>query len=313
MSARGTGGEGLGEGLLGRRLEPIIAGGAPREERVRVLTWNCLADGLAQEGDFVRCPPAALEWPARLPLILEEIRGADADVVCMQEVNHFDDLLAALSGDGFSGVFCPKGKSPATRLGFPCDGCALFWRDSSLAVVGEAEKAFYLDVDGKVASQVRLGAWFRHTRSGKELRVVTTHLKAKNDPEACALREAQAKQLCAALAEGEEGLQKPTIVCGDFNTSPDSAAIGLLCEAGFESVWAPGEEKTTGAFTTWKFRTGGQKRDVIDFVFSRGALSPVARWSLPSVDDVGPDALPSARYPSDHLAIVAEFVFSEDQ
>ncbi len=51
--------------------------------------WNCLADGLAQAGDFVRAPPAVLSWEARAPLVLAELSEADADLLCLQEVNHY--------------------------------------------------------------------------------------------------------------------------------------------------------------------------------------------------------------------------------
>ncbi len=47
------------------------------------------ADGLAQNGDFVKVPPEVLEWNHRMPLVLAEILESGADIVCMQELNHF--------------------------------------------------------------------------------------------------------------------------------------------------------------------------------------------------------------------------------
>ena len=75
---------------------------------IKVLQWNVLADGLAQNGNFIqvstslhsltlvhkerrRCqvPSSLLEWDSRWPLILKEIQEADADLVCLQEVNKY--------------------------------------------------------------------------------------------------------------------------------------------------------------------------------------------------------------------------------
>lgn len=53
------------------------------------MAWRPQADGLAQTGDFVKVPISCLQWEHRLPLILQEIRAADADIVCLQELNHF--------------------------------------------------------------------------------------------------------------------------------------------------------------------------------------------------------------------------------
>lgn len=56
---------------------------------LKILQWNILADGLAQFGEFTRVADQHLTWEARAPLILAELQQADADVVCLQEVNHF--------------------------------------------------------------------------------------------------------------------------------------------------------------------------------------------------------------------------------
>ncbi len=36
---------------------------------------------------------------------------------------------------GFTGLFWPKACSPAEQYGFPCDGCALFYRTERFEVV----------------------------------------------------------------------------------------------------------------------------------------------------------------------------------
>lgn len=45
-----------------------------------------------QNDNFTRCPPPALDWRFRRFRMLEEIARHDPDVVCLQEVDHFQFL-----------------------------------------------------------------------------------------------------------------------------------------------------------------------------------------------------------------------------
>jgi endonuclease/exonuclease/phosphatase family metal-dependent hydrolase len=39
----------------------------------------------------LQVPISCLQWEHRLPLILQEIWEADADIICLQELNHFGE------------------------------------------------------------------------------------------------------------------------------------------------------------------------------------------------------------------------------
>ena len=84
---------------------------------LRILSWNTLADGLAQLGRFSRCPEGALAWPSRRRLVLREIERSRADIACLQEVNRPGDLESPLREAGYDGAFWAKPVSPAARLG----------------------------------------------------------------------------------------------------------------------------------------------------------------------------------------------------
>ena len=96
----------------------------------RIVSYNLLAD-LYADSDFSRtvlfsqCPPNALAIDYRKQLILKELLGYNADIICLQEVDNkiFDhDLLPVLSEkDGLDGVFDRKG-------GQVTEGLACFWR-----------------------------------------------------------------------------------------------------------------------------------------------------------------------------------------
>lgn len=79
------------------------------------------------------------------------------------------------------------------------------------------------------------------------------------------------------------------------------ASVEEACVPEPRKLSPPGAE-----FSTWKFRSGGETRRTIDYVWYSPSLEPRARWRMPSVEEIGPGALPSAHYPSDHLAVCVE-------
>ena len=118
---------------------------SPYSHDLTLLSWNVLADGLAQTDRWAHCPPAALEWPARRTRLLCEVDAARPDIVCLQECNHYTDFWAPeMAARGFDGAFWAKPGSPAARAGAPPDGCAVFFRANrfaAAAVLGEAFSA----------------------------------------------------------------------------------------------------------------------------------------------------------------------------
>jgi endonuclease/exonuclease/phosphatase family metal-dependent hydrolase len=170
--------------------------------------------------------------------------------------------------------------------------------------------------------------------------------RVAHPPALLALPAAQAQQLAqhvaAAHAAAPAGpAAAGVLVMGDFNTTPGSPTCcelerqpGLGLQSIWSVPWADGAASGNGSalgssggaaaaaaagggtappdaepeFTTWKFRTGGESRRVIDFVyFGAAALAPSARWRMLSGAEVGPQGLPCAAYPSDHQAVLAAF------
>ena len=82
----------------------------------------------------MKCPPAALRWEKRRLYILLEILKEDPDILCMQEVDHFDYFKLALSKVGYDGIFKSKLDSPCLYVtpSYGPDGCALFYKTAKL-------------------------------------------------------------------------------------------------------------------------------------------------------------------------------------
>lgn len=234
----------------------------------RVATFNVLADGLAQSGDFVKVPISCLSWEYRLPLILQEIRAANADIICLQELNHFDTLATTLVPEGYSCFFRAKKPSPALKFGFPADGIALFYRHSRFSCSPAPAGHCFDSIDGQPAAQGFVTAQLLDKLCGRAVIVAATHLKAKAGFENEQTRVHQACQLLKELqnmrdrfsqsqlqqlppnassngtchtnniASGKQ--QQPAVlICGDFNTTPDSETVEVMKqhELALESIW----------------------------------------------------------------------------
>lgn len=351
----GVGGSGGGSGgaeagphtthplsLAARPLEPVAPPPAAAGPPLRVLTWNVLADGLAQHGAFARCPRAALEWESRAAAVLAELQAAAADILLLQEVNRYDELAAALAGGGYEGRFWAKPASPATGLGFPADGCAVFWRGDRFRLLDARGRPFTAQQqqqqaatngaaaplplrdpsssssDGPPSAAARgvqgmlLVTLADGADGGRPVAAACVHLKAKPGAAQAALRAAQAADAAAAAVQAAEaatnggGAKQPLVlVGGDFNDHPDSAAAAAAAAAGLTSVWSLLPRPVD---TTFKIRTDGAARRCSDYIFVGGGARVVSVAPPPAdiaAADIAPDGLPCAGYPSDHVAVLA--------
>lgn len=328
--------------LLARRFVPhalapplaALIGDAPP---FRVFTWNHLGEGLDVHGDFT-VDPSVLPWSFRGPRIAEILASADADIVCLMEVTDLTTVVRSLPG--YDLFFAPKPASPALDKGGPPDGTALLVRRARFAVASAETLHFAGEVRsggegyaGVIANQVALLCELRDRAAGGRAVIVgAAHLKAKAGAANEAVREGQARQLLAsatALLAGRT--DTPVILAGDFNETPRGPAYATvladplrLCSAynalptpppgsssaAALSAYARGEP----AFTTWKFRgaSAAEKKETIDYVWfgpPTARLARLATLALPGEAEVGPAALPSAAWPSDHLALGVDFAW----
>ena len=193
--------------------------------------------------------------------------------------------------------------------------------------------AFFAAPTGEPYSQCFLAVTLADVAAGQRpLLLATTHLKAKAGAPYDAARAASAAQLATHLARSLEaaGPRAAVLLAGDFNTELDSEAMRTLTgpASGLSAVPLPPASDGT-AFTTWKFRTpgncngngngchcangleAGEKRAAIDHVLHSAALRPTAAWAGPGRDAIGAEGLPTAAYPSDHVAQLVELTWLE--
>ncbi|ODM98160.1 Nocturnin [Orchesella cincta] len=275
--------------------------------RFRVLTWNILAQALAVGHDnFVGLPDGTLNWTARRLRILHEILLYDPDVICLQEVDHYNFLNACLTAIGYRGVFCSKPDSPCIYVvnNNGPDGCALFYRNNKFDLISASSRI--LEIWRVQSNQVCIFATLRLKETGQQVCVATTHLKARQGALLSTMRNEQGKDVANYVAACG-GSSKPLVLCGDFNAVPTEPVIETVKSRLFvESAYAKlfgGEEPP---YTTWKVRGDAEYCHTIDYIFHNSFCDIESVLMLPTEEQVGPSRLPNLGYASDHIAIACD-------
>jgi mRNA deadenylase 3'-5' endonuclease subunit Ccr4 len=269
------------ERLLFREFRRVGTG----HQLFTVLQWNVLADQLAI--DFPTVTEKALHWDHRRVLIEAELTRANADLIFLQEIDHYKDFIEPfLATRGYHGFFQKKD-------GWHYDGLCILYRDSMFDLVSHSSLRY-----GETA-QLALIAELIYKPLSLRVIAVTTHLRSYRQCEAVRLE--QIKQLISHLE-----LTSPSgkLVMGmDMNSEPSGPVYAQLLGSslGLTSLYREADEEPE--FTTHKYREALQSR-TIDYLFARG-FSPVTLYSLPTKEAIGSSALPSEEYPSDHLALSA--------
>lgn len=256
------------------------SGGSGAAGTVRVLTWNALWD---------RYDSALIDTASRRPLLLAELRDADADVIALQEVE--PELLRLALG------------TPWIRERYVVDAAPAGWdvRDHGLLMLSR--------LPVREAGWHRLGphkavtALAVDTAAGP-LVVAATHLSSDHSPDGAARRRAE----LADLAEGFAALGAPVALLGDFNdgrggTDGPAAALGM--RDAWSEVHGPADGTATfdpsaNPLAAVSSLSGRASR--LDRVLLRDAPGVrVARAALRG-NSPGADGL----FPSDHYAVEAD-------
>lgn len=297
--------------------------GAP-SSLIRVMQWNILAQALGEGLDnFVTCPLEALSWSRRKYLILEEVLTYRPHIVCMQEVDHYyDTLQPVLAGLGYSSNFCPKPWSPCLGVegNNGPDGCALFFDESRFEFLDSVN--IRLCAMRIPTNQVAVVTTLRCRITGRCVCVGVTHLKARSGWEW--LRSTQGSDLLWHLQHlvqkqpGDPTADIPLLICGDFNAVPteevyrrfSTSPLGL--DSAYKKLSRDG--LTEPEYTTWKIRPTGECCTTLDYIwYSKDTLRVDAVLEMPTEEQIGPNRLPSFSYPSDHLSLVCDFSFKEEE
>eukprot|EP00299_Pterocystis_sp_00344_P011586 c5430_g1_i2.p1 GENE.c5430_g1_i2~~c5430_g1_i2.p1 ORF type:complete len:318 (-),score=89.35 c5430_g1_i2:62-1015(-) len=290
----------------------------------KVMQFNVLADALSgadeHHGGFIHTPFECLDWEYRKSQLLEEVKRFDPDVVCMEEVDHYDDWFQPqLASLGYSSHFLPKAKPP------PTDGCALFYKTSTFqpttatsASVSDPQETIHITYPN--ASQVALLVPLTHISTNKQIIFSVTHLKATKDESGEVIRVEQATHLLDALhtTHTTTTAATPHILCADLNAQP--IASGNIQPRSYQAILENSLQLDsayrahTGSepdYTTWKLRKHEAKMTIDYVFFSKEHFVVTELLSIPTPEEMPTNRLPALEYPSDHFAILAGFAWKE--
>lgn len=312
------------------------------EAEFSVLQFNVLAEGLSSGPDAptpfaatrksgyggftaVPRPEVCLDFSKRKWLLLDEMIRSEADVITLQECDHWEDFfLPKMQLFGYAGEFRAKEDSPCLQFGYFSDGVAILYKESAWLPLAPAVSDNFTAADGVKEGQVYLIQSLEHRATGSRLTVGTTHLKAKCTAANEARRVHAVKQLLAVLEATAAAVPggSAMLLAGDLNADaytvtekqetvvarcvPAVVATGL-----FESAY-PLPATEHDMYTTWKKRGAHEAKHTIDYVWhSKGSISTIATLDHVAEDVMEPARLPGFRFPSDHLSLLARLEFNQ--
>jgi hypothetical protein len=163
--------------------------------------------------------------------------------------------------------------------------------------------------DGKSDVTVSRGYAMANLRwKGQDAIFVNSHLEISSF-------EAIQRQQAAELMEILSNTTVPTILVGDFNSSPtagQSSSYRIITKAGFRDVWNDRLDKQAVGFTCCQSENLANKtsslKERIDLILTKNDSSWIVKEVDVRVVGAKPENLtPSGLWPSDHAGVVAHF------
>lgn len=254
----------------------------------RVMTYNVLADAFVKPEFFPNTEAACLHRNRRYPLIIERVRAAKADLVCLQEVDRelWEGLSSSLQCDGYVGSWSPRHDTKP-------DGCALLWRERHFET-----RLHHLRFDElageKPARRAAIIAQI-FVIDHEEVRpfsVFNAHFAWEADG---TLDERHHGLFEAGQLLGWRGPDEPLIIAGDFNAEPGHVLLQLMRRHDLRDSHA--EDELT--------KVEGGRAHKSDYLLGTHHIEarPVPMTTLLKNDT----PLPSVDEPSDHLPVITDF------
>lgn len=281
-------------------LLPMAAFGAKRPAgNYRVMSCNIRITGLADDAPY----PERV-WENRRNLCISTIKGKDPDIICLQEViyDSYSWFLKKFGKDYYHFGFEGPEMDPWTEGYHFIGKNVIFFKKSRFEWVSSG--SYWLSETPTIAGSMSWGTnrarhcnWvrIRDRKTGKEFRVVNTHLDHKSD-------QARLKQMKMIVEEcGQYSKDMPQILCGDFNSGIKNAPIQYIhSDEAWSEMYEDIHGKEEAGFTCHNFlgEARGKGRR-IDFIFHRG---PVETTYAEIVKDHKGNM-----YPSDHYFVMADF------
>eukprot|EP00008_Paramoeba_atlantica_P009434 CAMPEP_0201490982 /NCGR_PEP_ID=MMETSP0151_2-20130828/28204_1 /ASSEMBLY_ACC=CAM_ASM_000257 /TAXON_ID=200890 /ORGANISM="Paramoeba atlantica, Strain 621/1 / CCAP 1560/9" /LENGTH=515 /DNA_ID=CAMNT_0047877159 /DNA_START=187 /DNA_END=1730 /DNA_ORIENTATION=- len=232
---------------------------------LRIFCFNILAEAYATPERHGYCPAWALKWNEyRKPRVIKELLEHSSDIICLQEVEvsaYEDSLRPEMLAKGYKGYFKPKSRAHIAGIDrTKVDGCCIFYKANKLRLLDthivefqqfalRRHEMFRSESGGSMSGYERLLSKDnisvfallefvdpKDEKSGQKQRFIVCNVHIHWDPEYCDVKMMQTQ----FLLEQAQSLQNdwrdkyhskedfPLIICGDFNSTPNSGVYELL-------------------------------------------------------------------------------------
>lgn len=278
-------------------LPDVVKAAAPAAHKI--LTCNIRVD--LPEDEL-----AGFGWKGRKDICVAVMRKQKPDIICMQEVlrGQNEDLKKAFKDyfsfgfegpemDAFTEGYHGIAKNPIffSTKRYELLSAGGYWLSETPLVAGSLS---WDSARARNANWVRL----KDKRTGKDFRVVNVHLDHKS-------QQAKEGQIKMVIDEAKQyATDYPQILSGDLNAHATNPVYGIVKTGDWKDTYTMIHGEAEPGYTVHEFQgeqyTKKDKGKKIDFIFSRGAVKPLAANIIrDSVD---------SRYPSDHYFVSAEVI-----
>jgi len=312
---------------------------------ITVMSWNILAEMYASAQWHPQCPLDALHWPYRKRVIVDEIARHRPDFVCLQELDHFDEIQNSTVTLGYTGLNRPRIRTPFNTS----DGCAIFYQSNKYRLV--EQKDVLLDVAATtdlvtknftapndfIKNNVAIFAVFERVQpnknpvsppvAAKRFVVATTHLFW--NPVQTQVKIVQAHFLLEELSKFLQERQIDAFVLtGDFNSLPGSGVYDYITKGRISNThtdltrFFPSFDRSHQLRLSSAYSSQGEPltnftlkfNGCLDYIFyCPSSLQLTGVLEKQAEDDpalLAYRAAPNPLMPSDHTLILAEFTLN---
>ncbi|XP_022921598.1 carbon catabolite repressor protein 4 homolog 5 [Cucurbita moschata] len=232
-------------------------------DKIMVASYNILGveNALKHPDLYHRVPSKFMDWSFRKELICNAIKFYNAGILCLQEVDRFNDLDELFQNYGYKSVY-------KARTGEANDGCALFWIEKLFTLLHQESIEFQsFGLRNNVAQLCVFKMNKPKSKSKTSRSFVIGNIHVLFNPNRGDIKLGQVRLfLEKAHSLSQRWGNIPVIMAGDLNSIPKSAIYQFLASSELD-IQLHDRRKISGQ---------------LDFSSSRGAFrfcSEGTKWS----------------------------------
>lgn len=197
-------------------------------DKIMVASYNILGvENASKHPDlYHRLPSKFLDWSFRKELIGNAIKFYNAGILCLQEVDRFNDLNELFHNYGYKGVY-------KARTGEASDGCAVFWINKLFSLLHQEAIEFQsFGLRNNVAQLCVLKMNKSKSKSKTSRSFVIGNIHVLFNPNRGDIKLGQVRlflEKAHSLAQRWGNI--PVIIAGDMNSIPKSAVYQFLASS----------------------------------------------------------------------------------